>query len=394
MKNLMSDYFYFTKRERNGLLVLVAISLLVLSLPAIARKFQAVEKYDFEGYKQVLAAASPDTKNTQEVTQKNMVRPAVLNPQPIDPNTADKDGFLNLGLSPKLVNTIINYRNKGGKFYKAESLKKIYGMTDADYQRILPYLIFKDPPKQKQPRTAAVVVSQPIVTSPEVVIQNPDQKFDPNTVAKEALISFGLPEKIVNRMIKFRNAGGKFAEPADLENVYGMKAAWVEQLMPWMEIAKREKIDPSKINLRKKKIVKKENPITDINTADYEDWQNLTGIGPYYADKIMSYREKLGGFISVDQIMETRGLPDSVKQSILPALRLSEIFRKLNINTASTKQMATHPYITWKQANAIYNYRKQHGPFKSKADLEKMLALTPAFINRINPYLNFTELEN
>ena len=393
MKKLINDYFYFTKRERNGMLVLMALSLVFLALPAIIRKFRTVENYEFGKFKQMIDTTSPDFNITAPIDSKVPVNLTTLNPQPIDPNFANKEAFINLGLSPKLVNTIVNYRNKGGKFYDTEDLKKIYGMAEDDFQRIRSYIVFKSDSKKNQRKPTTIVVSQPTATTPAVKIQSPKQKFDPNTVAKEELLSFGLPEKSVDRMIKFRNAGGKFLEPEELENVYGMKKDWVEQLLPWMEILKSEKANPKEINLKKKIAEKKENPITDVNTADFEDWQNLIGIGPYYEDKIMGYREKLGGFVSVDQILEVNGLPDSVKQSILPALRTSDIFRKLKINSASTKEMAIHPYITWKEANAIYNYRKQHGPFKSRTDLEKMLALQPGFIDRIIPYLDFTESE-
>jgi len=204
MKKMIEDYFYFTKRERNGLLLLIAISLLFLALPAIVRKFRVVKQYKFEEFRQVMAAAnSPVKRNVPSVDPGGSVDLSLLNPQPIDPNFADKEAFLNLGLSPKLVNTILNYRNKGGKFYNSESLKKIYGMTDADYQRILPYIAIKSDSRKSQPKPTAVVVSQPASTIPSVTIQNPTQKFDPNTVLKEELLSFGIPEKIINRMIKF-----------------------------------------------------------------------------------------------------------------------------------------------------------------------------------------------
>jgi len=392
MKNLMNDYFYFTKRERNGLLLLVGLALLFLATPAIFRKFRTVEKYEFQELEQLMAATS-DPENIKEVLPKEEGITTSLNPQPMDPNLADKQAFLNLGLSPKLVNTILNYRNKGGKFYTAESLKKIYGMTESDYKKIEPYIVLTPVSKKEyETKVKAVVVSQSAVPKP-MIIQVPTEKFDPNTILKVELLSFGLPEKIIDRMIKFRSKGGKFFEPEDVGMVYGMKEEWVDKLLPWIEIKKQEKVAPEKINISKKIFKKKENPITDINQANFEDWQKLSGIGSYYADKIMGYREKLGGFISVEQILETNGLPDSIKQAILPSLRPSDIFRKLKINNASTKEMAIHPYITWKEANAIYNYRKQHGSFESRADLEKMLALKPAFIDRIIPYLDFTKLE-
>ncbi len=390
MKNLKTDYFYFTKRERNGMLLLLGFALLFLALPAIVQKFRTIEKYNFEEFEQFMVVTTPTVNTYKDLASEKSIDLSSLNPKPIDPNFASKEDFLNLGLSPKLVNTILNYRNKVSDFEKPEDLKKIYGMKEADYQRILPYIIIK--PKQKiSNKPVAVAVNQPIQAATSVVIQIPTQKFDPNTIAKEALLSFGIPEKIVTRMIKFRDVGGKFKNPEDLETVYGMKKAWVAQLLPWIEIAKTKKVDLKKINFSRKKAKKKENPITDINEASFEDWQNLSGIGPYYADKIMGYREKLGGFVSIDQILETNGLPDSVKQSILPALRISDIFRKIKINSASTKEMAIHPYISWKEANAIFKYRKNHGPFQSRVDLEKMLAIEPAFIDRIIFYLDFTK---
>jgi len=364
MKNLIKDYFYFTKRERNGLLLLVGLALLFLALPTIFRKFRSVEKYEFQEYKQLMASTIERDKN-QTKTSKESMEIVKFDPKPIDPNLADKQAFLNLGLSQKLVNTILNYRNKGGKFKDAKSLKKIYGMTESDFQRIQSYLFFLSTPEitaRNNPK--AIVVSQLLTSAAQVVIQPPTQKFDPNTISKKDLQAIGLP-----------------------------KEAWVEKLLPWMEIVKPMEIDPEKINLQKKKVKKKENPITDINQATFEDWQNLFGIGPYYADKIMGYREKLGGFVSVDQLKETNGLPDSILQSILPALRTSEIFRKIKINKTSTKEMAMHPYITWKQANAIQKYRNQHGPFNTISDLENMLALNPEFISRIFPYIDFTKPE-
>ncbi len=392
MKKLKSDYFYFTKRERNGMLLLLGLALLFLAIPTVIRKFRTVEKYDFQEFEQLMIVTNETINSPKKIASEKPVDLSSLQPRLIDINLADKEKFLTLGLSSKLVNTILNYRNKVGDFEKIEDLKKIYGMTESEYQRILPYVFIKPRP-QKPPikKPIAVAVSQPIQVDAPVLIQTPTQKFDPNTIAKEELLSFGLPEKIVDRMVKFRNAGGKFRNPEDLKKIYGMKEEWVTELLSWMEIIKSQKIDPEKVNFSKKKVPKKENPITDINQASFEDWQNLSGIGPYYADKIMGYREKLGGFVSVDQILETNGLPDSVKQSILPALRLSDIFRKIKINSATTKEMAIHPYITWKEANAIFKYRKNHGSFESRTDLEKVLALKPDLIERMVPYLDFTK---
>ena len=148
MKNLMNDYFYFTKRERNGMLLLIGLSLLFLVLPGIMQQFRTVEKYEFQEFKQLMAEAKIDISAERKIASKESINLSLLNPQPIDPNLADKQAFLNLGLSPKLVKTILNYRSKGGDYSTPENLRKVYGMTDSDFQRILPYLIFTPNPKQ------------------------------------------------------------------------------------------------------------------------------------------------------------------------------------------------------------------------------------------------------
>ena len=194
MKNLKSDYFYFTKRERNGLLLLIGFALLFLTLPTIIRKFRTVEKYDFQEFKQLIVVTNQKVNDPRKVIPEKKVDLSSLDLTSVNPNLATKEEFISLGLSPKLVNTILNYRNKIGDFEKLEDLMKIYGMTESEYQRILPYLFIK--PKTKKPSTnkpIAVVVNQPIQENASVVIQLPTQKFDPNTITKEKLLSFGLP---------------------------------------------------------------------------------------------------------------------------------------------------------------------------------------------------------
>ncbi len=115
---------------------------------------------------------------------------------------------------------------------------------------------------------------------------------------------------------------------------------------------------------------------------------SLPGIGSKLAERIVSFRKKLGGFFSVDQIGEVYGLRDSVFQKIKGNLScISVNLRKININTASKEELQAHPYIRWNIANMIIEYRNQHGAFVSLDDLRKISALDESKLHNIKQYL-------
>ncbi len=127
--------------------------------------------------------------------------------------------------------------------------------------------------------------------------------------------------------------------------------------------------------------------IIDINMADTTVFISLPGIGSKLATRIVTYREKLHGFHSVEQVAETFGLPDSTFQKIKPRLVVSDsAITKININKATAEDLKT-PYINYNLANIIFQYRVQHGPYKNLADLKKIMLIDDVLLNKISPYL-------
>jgi competence protein ComEA len=128
--------------------------------------------------------------------------------------------------------------------------------------------------------------------------------------------------------------------------------------------------------------------IIDINTADTTALIALPGIGSKLATRIILFREKLGGFHSIGQVQEVYGLKDSVFQRILPLLKCdSENIKKLDINKAGKDDLKQHPYIRWQGANALIEYREQHGVFDSLHDLANINSLDSGALNKMMPYL-------
>ena len=106
------------------------------------------------------------------------------------------------------------------------------------------------------------------------------------------------------------------------------------------------------------------------------------------AYKIVKFREKLGGFININQIKETYGLTDSVYQAMQPFLSFSNTnIQKININTANDFDLGKHPYISSDIAKAIAIYRKQHGNFSKIEDVKKIVFINQQMYQKIAPYI-------
>jgi competence protein ComEA len=217
--------------------------------------------------------------------------------------------------------------------------------------------------------------------------------FDPNTLSAEGWKQLGLRAKTIGTIEKFISKGGRFHEPGDLKKIYGLHAEEYERLVRYIRIPVKKVISTPQ-----QRITYEKNPrakiIVDINEADTAAFVALPGIGSKLAARIVAFREKLGGFYSIEQIAETYGLPDSTYQMIKPLLTLTNPRpRKINFNTATLEMLRQHPYIRWNLANAIVRYREQHGPFKSLEELLQLAPVTPEIYRRIFPYGTLAEPE-
>jgi competence ComEA-like helix-hairpin-helix protein len=129
--------------------------------------------------------------------------------------------------------------------------------------------------------------------------------------------------------------------------------------------------------------------VIDINTADSAAWVALNGIGPGFAKRIMTYREKLGGFYQVDQLKEVYGLDSLWVKENKALLKVGAgVYRFLDINQVEWKDFK-HPYLPYGQSKVVLAYRKQHGVLKDFEALEKIQLLDLVAWKRLKPYLSF-----
>lgn len=134
---------------------------------------------------------------------------------------------------------------------------------------------------------------------------------------------------------------------------------------------------------------KKQIPVSavDLNSLDSAALTLLPGIGPYYAKRIVEFRNLLGGYADVQQLKEIDGIPDSVLQWFVVTDTIP--IRKIDINRSSLIKLRNHPYISFYQAKAIVDYRRSEGNIKSPAQLTLIDEFTEQDLIRLEPYILF-----
>ena len=212
-------------------------------------------------------------------------------------------------------------------------------------------------------------------------------KFDPNTIDESGWHQLGLTDKLIKTILNYRNKGGTFKTAADIRKIWGLKPSDADILIPYITIAAKPFNNKFNTNYTAKVYEKSKPTIVDINTATLDEFKAMPGVGNT-AYRIVKYREKLGGFISIHQVKETYGLTDSVYQAMQPYLAFSATnVQKININTASDMELGKHPYISNDIAKAIVIYRKQKGNYSRVEDVKKIVFITTTMYQKIAAYL-------
>jgi competence protein ComEA len=218
--------------------------------------------------------------------------------------------------------------------------------------------------------------------------------FDPNTLSREGWQKLGLRDKTIHTIQNYLSKGGQFKKPEDLQRIYGLFPNEFERIAPYIKIepgketnSYKDFADKSATEAQPAKTYAPRYSIVEVNSADTTSLIALPGIGSKLALRIINFRDKLGGFYSVNQVGETFGLPDSTFQKIKQYLKLETPARKININTATIDELKAHPYIKYSLANPIVAYRNEHGSFAKVEDIKKVMVVTEEVYSKIAPYL-------
>jgi len=130
--------------------------------------------------------------------------------------------------------------------------------------------------------------------------------------------------------------------------------------------------------------------VVELNTADTTTLKKIPGIGSAFSNRIVKYRNLLGGFYSVSQLAEVYGIDEERYTHLKNWFCVNpELIRKRKVNKLPLDSLSRHPYITYKQAKVIKQLCRQKGKLTGWENLQLLEEFTPYDKERIGPYLSF-----
>lgn len=230
-------------------------------------------------------------------------------------------------------------------------------------------------------------------SKPEVVWELALHPFDPNTISREEWVSMGLPERVFNGFEKYRAKGGRIRKPDQILKLYNLDPEIGQKMIPYIRLDSSLFAKPKfEFESRPQKVFeKKEKVLFDLNLADTTQLMTVFGIGRGIANRIVRYRNNLGGFHSKAQVYEVFALDSIVVDELFTRAFLTDrpTLNPLNINTATEEELGRHPYIRKSLARYIFKYRQQHGDYKKPEDLLEIKVMSPEVVEKLKPYLAF-----
>ena len=371
MRKLLKDYFYFSKKDRNGVLVLAVILVFVIFVYFILDYFPQNEKYDYAEIRKIF----------EEWKQKEERQQPVLSRFPFDPNTIDGEKLDSLLLPVSVKKNLLRYRAAGGKLDHPDDFRKIYGMNDSIFSAIEDYLLIVEDTQENE------IEERETDAVPEMPFQG---TFDPNIADSALLRKSGMNHFQVSNLIRYRESGGVFKSPADIMKIYGIDSAVFLSLKENIQLKTKS---PKNRREGKMETVVENSPspsfeMVELNAADTLDLIQLKGIGNVFARRIVKYRELLGGFYSKEQLLEVYNFPEETYQDLNHQICVDTLkITRLRINFASYSELLRHPYIQKDHVEKILEYRNQNGPFSS-LDLIESAGFFGASFDRVGPYLS------
>ena len=219
--------------------------------------------------------------------------------------------------------------------------------------------------------------------------------FNPNFITDYKGYALGMSTQEIDRLLQYRKEDKWINSAADFKKVTGISDSLLAALSPYFKFPDwvtnpKPKKDFSDFKNEKGFTEKPFSQKIDLNKATEEQLQQVSGIGEALSKRIISYREKLGGFSNDVQIYEVYGLSPEVAQRTLNlfTVKTPKSIAKIDLNKASASDIATIPGISFEMAKKIWEYRILHEKISNFQELDKIEGMTERKLRLIQLYLS------
>jgi competence protein ComEA len=267
-KRFVQDYFTFTRNERKGITTLLILIFLFGVANKVIFYFEKPARIEIN----LLDSASQMLITFSDSLNRN--RPA-LKLFAFNPNTIDSVALDSLDLPIQVKSNLLKFRNRNGKIYSASDFRKIYGVTDAIYSKVEPYLFYNPERRASADKSIVIEEKAKIILEDNVKFEN--IQIELNTADSISLKRLpGIGEKLSKRIVKYRDLLGGYYSLVQLREVYGLSEHTIQ------EIEGMVTIDSTKI--RK----------LDLNFSDKNELSKHPYIQKYRAGQIVKFRAAYG----------------------------------------------------------------------------------------------------
>lgn len=211
--------------------------------------------------------------------------------------------------------------------------------------------------------------------------------FNPNYLTDFKGYQLGLSVKEIDRLLAFRATGKYMNSAKEFQTVTRISDSLFAVIAPSLKFPdwvnnQSNKTRENTVNTTNKKL--------DINVVNESDFETVNGIGAKLAKRIVDYRAKLQGFTSNDQVYEVWNIDKEVVDRVLQKYHVIEIpqIKKLNVNTATFKEILKTPYMDYELTKKIVNYREEVAEIQSIEELKKIEGFPLNKFSRIALYLD------
>lgn len=214
--------------------------------------------------------------------------------------------------------------------------------------------------------------------------------FNPNYITDFKGYQLGMSTIEIDRLLKYRSEGKFIYSAKEFQIVTKMSDSLLLQLSPYFKFPDWVKNAKISVNQSEKSNAKQINIIVkDINKATEADLIKINGIGEVLSERIIQYRNKLGGFTFENQLYEVWNIDKKIVDKVLEHFKVIEkpIIKKININTASFKEVLAVVYIDYELCKKIFNYKKEIAAYQSLEELKKIEGFPLDKYERIILYL-------
>lgn len=347
------EFFTYTKNQRNAIVLLLGM---VIAFFAIYRfwDFQrpsdSLDPIDF----QKMVAEWEERK---EIEGKEIFLKSLFI---FDPNSASNADFKKLGLESFQIKRIKNFIKKGGRFSNPNDLLKIYGIDSNWVFTVMPHIRIEG---RDNPKDDSVLFSP--------------HSFNPNLISKSEMMAMGFNKQQTNGIIAFRQKVYPFKNLSDLYKVYALDSSFVNSISQYL-------IFPDFVPLNQKKAIVK----VDLNRIDSIEIKNINEVPVFLLERIVKYRNQLGGFYSLDQLEEVYGVDSVFHKKIKDQVFVNQdLVIKQDLNTSTFRELLKHPYLNYEQVKSIVNFRQKIRLFESVDELNNLELINDSLFTKIANYL-------